>query len=111
MVRASKSTKAALAVGQFEEWQNDSQALVNSAASDRLRSDAATSAPDRALLAQELLDTLGIVFVVASVTAALSLGLALFFRAPVRSETASVMLLTPTANSSRGTNLLSDTRF
>lgn len=70
---------------------------MDSATADRLRSDLATSAPDRATLAQELLDSLGIalweahdiVFVVASVKSALSLEFALFFRVPVRSETAS----------------------
>ena len=97
MVRASKSAKTTLAVGQFEEWQNDSRALVDSAMADRLRSDLATSAPDRAVLAQELLDAIGIalwealdiVFVVASVKAALSLGFALFLRMPVRSQASS----------------------
>ena len=97
MVRASKSAKTTLAVGQFEEWQNDSRALVDSATAARLRSDLATSAPDGVAPAQELLDSLGIVlwealdivFVVASVKAVLSLGFALFLRMPVRSETAS----------------------
>ena len=92
-----ESAKAALAVGQFEELQNDPRALVDSATADRLRSDLATSGPDGAALAQQLLDSLGvalrealdIVFVVASITAALSLGFALFFRVPVRSEPAS----------------------
>ena len=89
-----ETAKAALAVGQFEELQNDPRALVDSATADRLRSDLATSGPDGAALAQELLASLGvalwealdIVFVVASITAALSLGFALFFRLPVRSE-------------------------
>lgn len=97
MVRASKSAKTTLAVGQFEEWQNDSRALVDSATAARLRSDLATSAPDGVAPAQELLDSLGIVlwealdivFVVASVKAVLSLGFALFLRMPVRSEASS----------------------
>ena len=92
-----ETARAALAVGQFEELQNDPRALVDSATAHRLRSDLATSAPDGAALAQELLDSLGvalwealdIVFLVASITAALSLGFALFFRVPVRSEPAS----------------------
>ena len=91
-----ETVKAALAVGQFEELKNDPRALVDSATADRLESDLATSASDGAALAQELLDALGvallealdIVFVAASITAALSLGFALFFRGPVRSDTA-----------------------
>ena len=92
-----EAVKAALAVGQFEELQNDPRALVDSATADRLRSDLATSGADGAALAQELLDSLGvalwealdIVFVAASITAALSLGFAFFFRVPVHPEPAS----------------------
>ena len=86
--------KSSLAVGQFEELQNDPRALVDSAMADRLRSDLAMSGADGVALAQELLDSLGIalwealdvVFVAASITAALSLGFAFFFRVPVPSE-------------------------
>ena len=71
--------------------------LVDSATADRLRSDLAMSGADGVALAQELLDSLGvalwealdIVFVAASIAAALSLGFAFFFRVPVRSEPAS----------------------
>ena len=92
-----EAVKARLAVGQFEELQNDPRALVDSATADRLRSDLAMSGADGVALAQELLDSLGvalwealdIVFVAASIAAALSLGFAFFFRVPVRSEPAS----------------------
>ncbi len=92
-----ETAKAALAVGQFEELQNDPRALMDSATADRLMSDLVTSAPaDGAAMAQELLDALGaalrealdVVFVAASVTAALSFVFAMFFRGPVRSDTA-----------------------
>ena len=92
-----EAVKAALPVGQFEELQNDPRALVDSATADRLRSDLAMSGADGAALAQELLDSLGValwealdvVFVAASITAALSLGFAVFFRVPVLPEPAS----------------------
>ena len=91
------SVKAALAIGQFEELQNDPRALVDPATADRLTSDLAMSGADGEALAQELLDSLGValwealdvVFVAASITAALSLVFAFFFRVPVRPEPAS----------------------
>lgn len=39
-----ETVRAALAVGQFEELQNDPRALVDAATADRLRSDLGTSA-------------------------------------------------------------------
>ncbi len=90
------AVKDVLAVGRFEELQNDPRVLVDSAIADGLRAELAASGSDGAVLAQALLDSLGValrealdsVFVVASIAAALSLGFALFFRVTIRSEPA-----------------------
>ncbi len=91
-----EAVRTALGDGRFEDLQTDPRALVDSAAADRLRSDLAEAGPDSAAVAQELLDSLGValrdamdsMFVVAFIAAALSLGLAVFFRVTVRPETA-----------------------
>ena len=91
---APEAVKGALADGQFEELQSDPRALVDTATADRLRADLAASSPDGAALAQSLMESLGValwealdgVFVVASIAAALSVGLAFFFRVTVRPE-------------------------
>ena len=91
-----EAVKTVLADGRFEDLQNDPRALVDSAAADRLRADLSAAGPDGASVAQQLLDSLGVallealgsVFVVVCIAAALSLGVALFFRVTVRSEPA-----------------------
>ena len=91
-----EAVKTVLADGRFEDLQNDPRALVDSAAADRLRADLSAAGPDGASVAQQLLDSLGVallealgsVFVVVCIAAALSLGVALFFRVKVRSEPA-----------------------
>ena len=91
-----EAVKTVLADGRFEELQSDPRALVDSAAADRLRADLAATGPDGATTAQQLLDALGValrealdsVFVVACIAAALSVGVALFFRVTARSEPA-----------------------
>ena len=90
------AVRTALGDGRFEDVQTDPRALVDSAAADKLMSDLAEAGPDGAAAAQELLDALGValqdaldsVFVVAFIAAALSLGLAMFFRVTVRPEPA-----------------------
>ena len=83
-----EAVKTALADGRFEDLQNDPRALVDSAAADTLRADLVAARPDGAAVAQELLamagaallEALSNVFAVAFIAAALSLGVALFFR-------------------------------
>ena len=97
MEAAPEAVKGALGDGRFEDLQSDPRVLVDSAAADKLRADLAASGPDGAVLAQALLDSLGValrealdsVFVGAAIAAALSLALAFFFRIAVRSEPAS----------------------
>ena len=89
-----EAVKAALAAGRFDDLRSDPRALVDSAAAERLRTDLAAIGPDGAALAQDLLVALGIalqealesVFLIAFFAAALSMGVALFFRVTVRSE-------------------------
>ena len=91
-----ESVKGALADGQLEDLQSDPRALLDTAAADGLRADLEAAGPDGAPVAQQLLDSLRVallealdsVFVVACIAAALSLGVALFFRVTVRSEPA-----------------------
>ena len=90
---APEAVKDALAAGRFEELRNDPRALVDSATANGLRADLSASGPDGAALAQSLLDSLGValrtaldsVFVLASIAAALCVGLALFFRVTIHS--------------------------
>ena len=91
------TVKALLVDGQFEDLQKDPQALVNPIAAERLRADLEAASPDGALVAQQLLDSLGIallaalefVFVVTAIAAVLALGFVVFFRVRVREEAAS----------------------
>ena len=93
----SDRAKALLADGQFQDLQKDPQALVDSVAAERLRSDLEAASPDGAVVTQQLLDSLGIallsaletVFAVTAIAAALVLGFVMFFRVRVREETAS----------------------
>ncbi len=89
-----EAVKAALAAGRFDDLRSDPRALVDADAAERLRTDLAVADPDGAALAQDLLVSLDIalrealdsVFLVAFFAAALSMGMALFFRVTVRSE-------------------------
>ena len=91
------TAKALLADGQFEDLQKDPQALVDSVAAERLRTDLEAASPDGAAVAQQLLDSLGtallaaleFVFVATAIAAALALGFVVFFRVRVRGDPAS----------------------
>lgn len=91
------TAKALLADGQFEDLQKDPQALVDSVAAERLRTDLEAASPDGAVFTQQLLDSLGtallaaleLVFVATAIAATLALGCVVFFRVRVRADPAS----------------------
>ncbi|MDE0304722.1 MAG: hypothetical protein OXI87_07550 [Albidovulum sp.] len=52
--------KGVLAVGQFEELQNDTRALADSATAEKLRAELTKSGPESAALVQASMDSLGV---------------------------------------------------